>query len=123
MSGPAQDRPGAVVLAEAGARAWRRVVAAQRAARPDHGEFYALAGELVDTLGALRALAGVLGDQIAGYGSGRVLYDDDGADPGARLSVAARDLAVMAVALSGVEVLAGDCWSEIGHIGVQDGPS
>ena len=49
------ERPPAVQQAARGAQAWRAVVHAQQAAEPGHADFYALAGELVDTLRRLIA--------------------------------------------------------------------
>ena len=50
-----EDGSPAVRSAEAGAQAWRQVVHEQRPAAPDHGDFYKLAGHLVDTLRAVNA--------------------------------------------------------------------
>lgn len=111
----------AVEQAERASRAWRSAVHAQASADPAHGEFYALAGELVDTLRTLESLTGVLARQVTGYGQGRVLRDDEGGSPGARLAdstvllgCAQRSLGLAGVALN-------EFWSQIGHVAVEDG--
>jgi hypothetical protein len=79
--------------AEDGAAAWRDVVHVQTSAEPDHADFYALAGEMVDTLSAIESLAGVLTRQVARYGDGRAIYDDTRTvDPRERLMTAADEL-------------------------------
>lgn len=116
-----EDRwPEAVRWAEVGAQAWRSVVHAQRSAAPDHGDFYALAAELVDTLRSLESLAGELGRQVAGYGQGRVLRDDAGEQPAARLAEAVGNLARVRHLLAGAERAANAYWSAVGHIAVAE---
>jgi hypothetical protein len=110
-----------VRAAEAGAAAWRRVVHAQRTATADHGEFYVLAGELVEVLRAVESLAGVLGSQVAGYGTGRALYDDEGHDPGARLADAAAYLDALGERVAQAGRAANGFWSAVGHIAVAVG--
>jgi hypothetical protein len=112
----------AATVAERGAQAWRRVVHEQLAAEPDHGDFYAIAGELVDTLRSLESLARALSRQVSGYGEGRALRDDAGADPAARLAVAVEELESVRVLVSGAERSANRFWSHIGRIAVEDGP-
>ncbi len=112
--------PEAVVSAERGTQAWRRVVRVQIAAAPDHGDFYSLGGELVATLRALEALAGVLDRQVAGYGQGRVLRDDEGRDPSRRLALAAAHLGDAGEALGRGARSANRFWSAIGHIAVEE---
>ncbi|MDQ2709935.1 MAG: hypothetical protein M3Z25_20940 [Actinomycetota bacterium] len=107
-------------LAEAGARAWREAACAQRSALADHGEFYGLAGELVATLRALESLADVLVRQVATYGQGRALRDDEDAQPAARLASAVADLTRVRELLSGAERAANRFWSEIGHVAVEE---
>jgi hypothetical protein len=111
----------AVTSAEAGARAWRSAVHDQRAAAPDHGDFYGLAAELVDTLRSLEALTGVLGRQVAGYGQGRVLRDDAGEQPAARLAEAVAHLTRAGQLLAVAERAANAYWSAIGHVAVDGG--
>lgn len=109
--------------AETGSRAWRRVVHVQRSATADHGDFYVLAGELVDTLRCLDSLAGLLTGQTADYPgtvttTGGQLYDDENANPGHRLRSAVLALAETRQALSSAERAANRYWSAISHIGV-----
>jgi hypothetical protein len=110
----------AAELAEAGTHAWREAAGAQRSAVADHGEFYALAAELVATLRALESLADVLAGQVARYGQGRVLRDDEGAQPAARLASAVADLARVRELLAGAERAANRFWSGIGHVAVEE---
>ncbi len=112
--------PDQVAVAERGTQAWQWVVQAQMAAAPDHGDFYALAGELVATLRALEALAGVLGRQVADYGQGRVLRDDEGRDPGRRLVESVAHLTELGQALGRAERSANRFWSAVGHIAVEE---
>lgn len=119
MSGQTGART-ALDVAEAGAHKWRQVVHAQQSATPDHSDFYALTGEVVDTLRSLEALASVLGQQVAGYGQGRALRDDEGAQPAARLASAVADLTRVRELLVGAEGSANRFWSEIGHVAVEE---
>lgn len=112
----------AAEAAERGARAWRAVVHEQLGAEPDHGEFYAIAGELVDTLRSLESLAGVLSRQVGAYGEGRLLRDDEGQDLGWRLGSALEALATARECLIGAERRVNRFWSAVGHIAVEDGP-
>jgi hypothetical protein len=120
---PRQDgdeRSAAVANAEAGAQAWRTAVHAQQTATGDHADFYALAGEIVDTLRAMETLtAVVLRSQVAAYGQGRALYDDEGADPAVRLAKAAAQVAATGQHLTDAQRSANRFWSAIGHIGVE----
>lgn len=111
--------PFPLAAAEAGASEWRAAVAVQRAAKPDHCQFYELAGELLATLRALESMCEVLGRQVAGYGLGRVLRDDAGAIPAVRLADAADELARTRELLATAERTANGFWSAIGHIGVE----
>lgn len=110
-----------VASAERASCLWKRAVLGQLEADPDHGEIYALAGELVATLRALETLTGVLARQVAGYGRGRVLRDDEGLAPGARLADAVVLLGWTSKSLSQAEDGANRFWSAIGHIAVEDG--
>jgi hypothetical protein len=116
-------RSHAVLRAESGADAWREVVHAQRVATPDHADFYALAGEMVETLRVLDSLVGVLAGQVAGYGGGRAVYDDESADPAYRLRSAVLALVVTRDELAQAERAANEFWSAIGHIGVEADPT
>lgn len=110
----------AVQRAATGGRAWRSVVHAQRAAEPDHIDFYALACEAVDTLRSLASLAALLTYQIATYDRGRTLRDDEaGHDPIERLAIASSWAAQLRRDLDAAERSANQLWSEVGHIAVE----
>ena len=115
------DRPEAVLRAEAGALAWRAVVHAQQAATADHADCYAMAGEVVDTLRSLDALTALLARHCADYppaGAGGEVYDDEGANPAHRLRCAVLALAETRHGLAAAERAANRFWSAIGHIGI-----
>jgi hypothetical protein len=112
--------PLAVKAAEAGAGEWRAAVVAQRSATADHADFYGLGCELVATLRALEALTRLLGEQVASYGLGRLLRDDECGDPAVRLADAADELARTRALLALAERTANGFWSAIGHIAVDD---
>ncbi|MCO1658893.1 hypothetical protein [Pseudonocardia humida] len=109
----------AVAASETGSAAWREAVHAQLAAEPDHSEFYAVTAEVVDTLRSLSGMADVLGRQIAGYGQGRTLRDDAGADPAERLADAGAELEMARQAVDCAERAVNRFWSQIGHIGIE----
>ncbi|MBN9113178.1 MAG: hypothetical protein J0I34_30885 [Pseudonocardia sp.] len=114
------ERP-AVRQAEAGAQAWRAVVHAQGSADPEHADFYAIAGELVDTLAAVAALAEVLARQVEQYGEGRPVYDDSRVvDPHELLYAAAADMHELAVRAREADRVVNTFWSRISHIGVDN---
>jgi len=121
--GADDERSAVVPHGEAGARAWREALLAQHAAVPAHGDFYDLAAHMVNTLRALDAVAGVLARQVADYGAGRVVYDDEGANPAHRMRAAVLALAETRHGLARAERAANQFWSAIGHIGTryQDG--
>jgi hypothetical protein len=112
-----------IAASEAGAAAWREAVHAQLDAEPDHSEFYAVTAEVVDTLRSLSGMASVLGRQVAGYGQGRELRDDAGADPDDRLADAGAELAMARQAVDCAERAVNRFWSQIGHIGVDYRPT
>lgn len=92
----------------------------QRAVAPEHGEFYALAGELVDTLRSLTDLVTLLAGQVSRYGHGRVLRDDEaGHDPAGRLDTAWTLAAQVGDEVGRAEGTAGRFWSTIGHLGLE----
>ncbi|MGD9525318.1 hypothetical protein [Pseudonocardia sp.] len=114
------ERPTAVVHAERGAQAWRAAEMAQRMTAPDHSDFYALAGELVDTLRAVEALAAVLAQQVAGYAAGRPVYDDSGViEPRTRLRAGVLALAELRHGVAEGERAVNAFWNAISHIGVE----
>lgn len=113
------ERPPAVQHAATGAQAWRAVVHAQQAAEPGHADFYALAGDVVDTLRSLDALVGILTRQTGSYATGREVYDDENANPAHRLRSAVLALVQVRHELSEAERSANRFFSVIGHIGVR----
>lgn len=112
-------RPVALPFAEAGAHRWRQALLAQRTAVPAHSDFYETAAHLVDTLRALDGMAGVLASQVASYGAGRAVYDDEGANPAHRLRAAVLALAEARQHLTEADRAVGHFWSAIGHIGIR----
>lgn len=108
----------AVARSEDGAQAWASAVRHQCGATPDHSDPYFLAGEMVATLRALDAIAGILVGQVAGYSTGRAVYDDEGANPAHRLRVAVLALAEARHGLAEADSAVNHFWSAIGHIGV-----
>ncbi|GEL23839.1 hypothetical protein PSU4_27930 [Pseudonocardia sulfidoxydans NBRC 16205] len=117
-------RPEAVERAEAGAKAWRAAGHAQRLASADHRDFYALAGDLTDTLAAVAGLAEVLAWQVAHYADGRPVCDDSQVvDPRERLDAAALDLHELAARARHAARSAHTFWSRISHIGLDDQPA
>jgi hypothetical protein len=110
----------AVVHAEIGGDSWRSVVHAQGVATPDHGDWYAITGELIDTLRCLSTLASIFSRQVAAYGRGRVVRDDEaGHDPAERLAIASSWAAQLSYELDRTERTANRFWTEVGHIAVE----
>lgn len=121
MGEPQQIRP-AVVAAETAAHWWSSAVAAQRSVRPgalEHADFYDLAAEAVATLRSIEDLAELLSRQVGGYGAGRVLRDDAGCDPAARLMRAVGDVSALRIAVASAVAEGERFWSAIGHIGLE----
>jgi len=113
-------RPAAVVQAEHGGVAWRSVVHAQLSANVDHGDWYSITAEMVDTLRSLASLATVFAQQIAHYGESKALRDDAGMDPAERLAAASARAAELRIELDRTERVANAFWSEISHIAVEE---
>jgi hypothetical protein len=114
------ERPVAIIHATNAADSWRSAALSQRTATPDHSDFYNLTAEVVDTLQALSQLFAVLRIQIAGYGDGRTLRDDEpGHDPAERLVMACGLAGLLQRDLDVAERSAQRFWSEIGHIAVE----
>jgi hypothetical protein len=109
-----------VATAERASSLWRLAVLGQQEAAAGQAEFYAVAGELVATLRALEALTSVLARQVAGYGRGRILRDDEGLAPGVRLADAVVLLGYSGKSLAQAQAAANEFWSAIGHIAVED---
>lgn len=104
--------------ANVGTDAWKTAVRLQQAAPPNHSDFYTLCGELMETLRALEQLAWLLAGQVENYGQGRVLRDDEGEDPATRLAMAAAQVSELGRLLDQADCVAGQAWSEVGHIGL-----
>jgi len=114
------DGPAAAVQhATNGAGSWRSAAHAQQSATPDHSDWYAITGEITDTLRCLATLASVFAQQINAYGDGRVLRDDAGADPAVRLVDARAFAYELRAHLDAADYVANRFWSEISHIAVE----
>jgi hypothetical protein len=117
------DRPLALVRAEESTDAWSDVARYQRWATPDHADFYALAGELTSTLHTFEDLTGVLVGQVAGYATGRHVYDDARTvDPAVRLADAVAQLRQARTGLRTAATAINEFWSAIGHVGIEAQP-
>jgi hypothetical protein len=119
----AEPKPacGAVAAAVNGARWWATAAQVQRMTRAealDHAVFSDLAAELVATLRSLEDLADTLARQSAGYGTGRRLRDDTGADPAARLGRAMAEATALRIDLAAAVRDAERFWSAVSHIGL-----
>lgn len=113
---------GPVAAAETGGRWWATAAAAQRMTRTealDHAGFYDLAAELVATLRSLEDLAETLARQVGGYGAGRRLRDDTGADPTVRLGRAMAEACALRINLAAAVADGERFWSAVGHIGLE----
>jgi hypothetical protein len=116
-------RTPALAQAETGAEAWRTAVRHQLRAPGVHADFYALAGAAVLTLHALDDLFRILDTQVAGYATGRPVYDDTGEiHPVERLHQARAEIDATRHGLHRAERAANGFWSAIGHIGIEAQP-
>ena len=106
--------------AERGTADWLEAVRLQRSATPDHNDFYALGGELVAAVRALREMVAVLAGQVRDYGEGRSLRDDEGGDPSLRRLRAGIALEQAGAHLSSAEASLEHYWSALGHIGLAE---
>lgn len=106
-------------LAETARDGWEEVVRTERAADPDHGEWYGIAGEMVGTLRAVEDLARLLEQRVARYGDDRILRDDEGLAPSRRITACVELLAELQASVSSAERSANEFWSAIGHVGVE----
>lgn len=113
-------RPVAVVHAEIGGDAWRSVGHVQRSTTSDHSDWYAITGEMAETLRCIAAVASVLGRQVRTYREGRVLRDDAGMDPTERADRAWSLASRLRADIDRAERTANEFWSEISHIAVED---
>ena len=110
----------AVQHATAGAESWRSAVDNQQAAAADHSDWYAITGEVVDTLRSMAVLAATFASQVATYGRGRVMRDDEpGHDPAERLAIASSWAAQVQHDIDHAERTANRFWNEISHIAVE----
>lgn len=114
-------RAGAPEAADAGTTAWRQVASRLRAADADHGDWYAVAGEMVATVRALEDVAAAVIGQVICYGHDHELRDDEGRDPHERLADVVRGLRRFAEQLCDSEFDLHQAWSASGHIAVEDG--
>lgn len=90
---------------------------------PAHEDFYTWGWALSELTMRTQEAGQVLGRQVAGYGSQRILRDDeDGHDPATRLQEAGEHLREMVTALDRANQAARAYHSAIGHIGVQVDP-
>jgi hypothetical protein len=113
---------GAVAAGVNGARWWATAAQVQRMTRSealDHAVFSDVAAELVATLRSLEDLADTLARQSAGYGTGRRLRDDTGADPAARLGRAMAEATALRLDLAAAVRDAERFFSAVGHIGLE----
>lgn len=101
----------------------RAVVTRQHEDRdPAHEDFYVWGWALSELTMRLQDGAQVLGRQVASYGDRRILRDDEGADPAARLVEAGAHLGALVSALDQANRAARLYHSAVGHIGVQVDP-
>lgn len=89
---------------------------------PAHEDFYTWGWALSELTAQTQNIGGVLARQVAGYGSRRVLRDDEGGDPSVRLAEARAHLDEMGAALSAANSAARLYHSSIGHIAVEVDP-
>jgi hypothetical protein len=89
---------------------------------PAHEDFYIWGGALSDLTARMQDAGRVLGQQVEGYGQRRILRDDEGGDPMARLAEAGGFLQDMVMALDRANVAARAYHSAIGHIAVEVDP-
>src|SRR5215212_8706100 len=101
----------------------RAVVRRQQADRdPAHEDFYAWGWALSEVTATTNDVGRVLAGQVRQYGDRRVLRDDEGGDPDARLDEAAEYLDQMAAALWQANEAARLYHSAVGHIAVEVDP-
>lgn len=89
---------------------------------PAHEDFYTWGWALSDLTARLQDGARLLGRQVSGYGNRRILRDDEGADPAARLVEAGAHLAALVSALDQANQAARLYHSAVGHIAVEVDP-
>lgn len=89
---------------------------------PAHEDFGTWGWALAELTARAQDAGRVLGRQVAGYRSRRILRDDEGADPSLRLQDAGEHLQDMIDALDQANRAARGYHRAISHIGVQAGP-
>lgn len=94
----------------------------ERTADPEHGEWYRIAGEMVGTLRALQGMASLLRDRVTRYDEDRIVRDDEGRDPAARLDECNAQLIELEAVLVSADSAANAFWSSVGHVGVEVQP-
>lgn len=110
----------AVVQAYAAVQALEQMVLYQVAeGDPAHEDFYALGDAVAGVVEQVERLAVVLADQVAAYGTGRILREDTGGDAGERLVLAVEHLGELRGALAAAGGSARRYRAEVGHIGVE----
>lgn len=101
---------------------WEEAVRIERTADPEHGTWYAIAGEMVGTLQALQSMTTLIANRLASYDEGRTVLDDEGRDPAARLDECNAQLTELEAILLSADSAANAFWSSVGHVGVEVAP-
>lgn len=89
---------------------------------PAHEDFYAWGSALDQLTYRLGGAVRTLHHQVQAYGDRRILRDDEGSDPAARLAEADEYLDALSVALEEASKWARSYHSSIGHIAVEVDP-
>lgn len=101
----------------------RGAVARQRGdSAPAHEDFSTWGWALSELTALLDQAAGMLAQQVAGYGQRQLLRDDEHADPYDRLRTAADHLATFRTHVAAAGAAARNYHSAIGHIAVEVDP-
>ena len=87
-----------------------------------HEDFYRWGWALSELTGTVEEVARMLGRQVSAYGDRRVLRDDEGGDPYARLAAARAHLDEAGAALSAANMSVRAYHSAVGHIAVEVDP-
>lgn len=112
-----------VAAAALAREALRSAAAAQgQVSAPAHEDLHAYGSLLSDSLSALAELARTLAGQVEHYGDRRILRDDAGADPQARLAEAGQHLEQIQATATVAATAAGVYRAAIGHIDVAVDP-
>lgn len=101
---------------------WEEAVRIERTADPEHGAWYTIAGEMVGTLRALQSMTTLIADRLASYDEDRILRDDEGHEPAARLDECNARLTELEAILGSADSAADAFWSSVGHVGVEVAP-